>query len=259
VLIAIVSGKAAPGVTTTAWALSMVWPGPVLTVDADPAGGDMAAGLLLGRVQVDHGVLSWSAAARRAPAIEAATMIAGHVVALPEAPQVWMMPGFQNASQATAMDGGGWDRLARALEREAFAAGRDVLVDTGRLSDVSCWPVIRAADRVVLVCRRSGRSIHAARNAAGLLTTSLGDLRSVSLLVVDTAGPYDAGSIAHELGLPLLGELPADRATAAVLADGAVSGVRGLERSKLFKGARSIAGHLAQSPRVPSAQVGAGR
>ncbi len=85
-LITVVSGKAAPGVTSTIWALALSWPGSVLAVDADPGGGDMAAGLLLGRVQVDHGLLSWSAAARRASPMEAATMFAGHVVVLPEAP-----------------------------------------------------------------------------------------------------------------------------------------------------------------------------
>jgi MinD-like ATPase involved in chromosome partitioning or flagellar assembly len=258
VLITIVSGKAAPGVTTAAWVLSMAWPRAVLTIDADPAGGDMAAGLLLGRVPVDRGLLSWSAVARRLSAVAAAAAIADHVVALPEAPQVWMMPGFQNASQASAMDAGGWDRLARALERDRSTNGRDVLVDTGRLSDSSCWPVVRSADQVVLMCRRSGRSIHAARNAAALLTRRLGDLRLVSLLVIED-GPYDSRSIAHELEIPLLGELPNDRATAAVLSDGAATGMRGLERAKLVKAARPIAAQLAQSARVSSTPVGAGR
>jgi MinD-like ATPase involved in chromosome partitioning or flagellar assembly len=258
-LITMVSGKAAPGVSTSTWALSIAWPGPVLAVDADPAGGDLSAGLLLGRGQVDHGVLSWSTAARRAPAVEAAAMIAGHVVALPEAPQVWLMPGFQTAAQAAAMDAGGWDRMAAALHREA-STGRDVLVDTGRLGDGSCWPVIGSAQRVVLVCRRSGRSIHAAGNAAGLLRARLGDLGSVVLLVVDDAGPYDATSIARELGVTLLGELPADRAAAAALSDAGPAGLRGLARSKLIRRARPVAAHLAQAPRaVTGAQVGAPR
>ena len=115
----------------------------MLVVDADAAGGDMAAGMLFGRVPVDHGLLSWSAAARRVPAMEAAVMLGQHVVALPEAPHVWMLPGFQNAAQAAAMDSGGWERMSRALEREGSVASRDVLVDTGRLDDASAWPVIR--------------------------------------------------------------------------------------------------------------------
>ncbi len=258
-LITVVSGKAAPGATSTTWALALSWPGSVLAVDADPGGGDMAAGLLLGRVQVDHGLLSWSAAARRASPMEAATMFAGHVVVLPEAPHVWVMPGFQNAAQAAAMDAGGWDGLARALERAGPAAARDVLVDCGRLGDGSCWPVIRAADRVVLVCRRSGRSIHAARNAAALLRARLGDLTSVSLLVIDDSGPYEARSIAGELAVPLLGQLPGDRTAAEVLSDGAAAGVRGVARSRLLKAARSLAGQLGQPAPAAAMQVGAAR
>jgi MinD-like ATPase involved in chromosome partitioning or flagellar assembly len=242
-LTAIVSGKAAPGATTSAWALALSWPSDVLVVDADPAGGDMVAGLLAGRVQVDHGLLSWSAAARRVPAMEAAMVIGQHVVCLPEAPRVWMMPGFQNAAQAAALDSGGWERLSRALEREASVAVRDVLVDTGRLSDASCWPVIRTADRVLLTVGRSVRSIHAALNAASVLQSRLGDLASVSLLVVGS-GPYDAAAIADEIGVPLAGELPEDRDAAGVLSDGAAAGVRGVQRSKLLKAARIIADQL---------------
>jgi MinD-like ATPase involved in chromosome partitioning or flagellar assembly len=258
-LITIVAGKAAHGATTATWALALGWPGPVLAVDADPAGGDMAAGLLLGRVQVDRGLLSWSTATRRASATEAATMLAGHMVGLPEAPHLWVMPGFQNAAQAAAMDAGGWDGLARALEPAQAAAGRDVVVDCGRLGDRSCWPVIRAADRVLLVCRRSGRSIHAARNATSPLQARLGDLRSVGLLVVDDAGPYDPRAIAAELTVPLLGVLPADRAAAAVLSDGAAPGIRGIQRSGLLKAARSLAGQLANPARLPATPVGATR
>lgn len=259
-LIAMVSGKASPGVTTSTWALSMAWSGPVLAVDADPAGGDMAAGLLLGRMQAGHSVLSWSAASRRMPPMEAATVIAQHVVVLPEAPHVWVMPGFQTAAQAAAMDAGSWERLARALEREGAAGQRDVLVDTGRLSDASCWPVIRAAERVVLVCRRSGRSINAARNTSNVLRGQLGDLNAVSLLVIDEAGSYEPQVIAHELEVPLLGTLPSDRVAAGVLSDGALAGLLGFPRSKLFKAAQRVGSHLAStsSPRQRTA-LGAAR
>ena len=246
------------GVTTATWAFGLSWPGAVLAVDADPAGGEMAAGLLLGRVQIDRGLLSWSTAARRASPVEAASMFAGHVVGLPEAPQLWVLPGFQSAAQAAAMDVGGWDGLARALGNANAAMGRDVVVDCGRLGDRTCWPVIRAADRVLLMSRRSGRSIHAARNATSLLSSRMGDLRSVGLLVVNDGGPYDPRAIAEGLGVPLVGVLPADPATAAVLVDGAAPG-RGIGRSRLGKAAASLAGQLAHGARGPAARVGVPR
>lgn len=248
-LIAMVSGKAAPGVTTSTWALSMAWPGPVMAVDADAAGGDMAAGLLLGRMQAGHSLLSWSAATRRLPAGEAAMQITSHVVSLPEHSSMWVMPGFQTAAQSAAMDPGSWQRLAAALQREGGAGQRDVLVDTGRLTNATCWPVIRAADRVVLVCRRSGRSINAAYNAATVLRGELGDLNTAALLVVDEAGTYEPKAIASELNVPLVGVLASDRVAAAVLSDGALSGLAGWRRSKLFKSARRVAGDLVAADR----------
>jgi MinD-like ATPase involved in chromosome partitioning or flagellar assembly len=254
-LITMVSGKASPGVTTATWALALGWPSPVLAVDADPGGGDMAAGLLFGRAPVDRGLLTWAAASRRTSAVEAAAMIASHVVVMPEAPHVWLLPGVQHAGQAAAMDPASWDRIALALEREA--ASRDVLVDCGRLGEASAWPLIRAAERVVMMCRRSGRSIHAARNAAALVRGRMGDLARVRLLVVDQAGPYEAAAIASELSIPLLGELPADRRTAEMLSDGAAAGLLGARRSKLIKSTRGVIGKLMQAePRVrPAAGV----
>src|SRR4051812_41743049 len=89
VLTVVTSGKAAPGVTTSAWALALSWPRPLLVADCDPAGGDMAAGLLAGRIVVDRGLLSWSAAARRdlSPA-ESADLLTEHAAQVPEQPQV---------------------------------------------------------------------------------------------------------------------------------------------------------------------------
>ena len=250
-LIAIVSGKAAPGATTSTWSLGMGWPRPVLVVDADPVGGDMAPGLLLGRADIDRGLLSWSTAARRLPGEAGADLIGEHVLSVPELPTGWFMPGLHNATQASALTAGGWERLSVALT--TLAPGRDVIVDAGRLGESSCWPVIRAADRVVLVCRQSGRSIHAARNAASTLAARLGDLERVALLVVEGFGPYGPSAIARELHTPVLGSISYDPAAAASLSDGAVAGVRGLHRSRLMRSSKAIAGELVAA--VPAAVV----
>jgi hypothetical protein len=45
---------------------------------------------------------------------------------------------------------------------EILQRGRDVLVDAGRMvTDRGCWPVLQAADRVLLAVRPSVRSVHA--------------------------------------------------------------------------------------------------
>lgn len=241
-LTAVVSGKAAPGVTTSTWALALSWPRPLLVADCDPAGGDMVPGLLAGRVSVSRGLLSWSMAARRGiPAMMAAAMLAEHSVQLPEHPQVWLIPGFATAAQGSSFTAEAWERLALALERSSASMGRDALVDAGRLvADRSCWPVLRAADRVLVAVRPSVRSVHAAQDATQRLREELGDLAKVAALVVGD-GPYSAGEVVKALGLPLVGALPYDPTAAQVLSDGATASVKAVQRSALLRAASSLA------------------
>jgi predicted NBD/HSP70 family sugar kinase len=248
VLTVVASGKAAPGVTTSTWALALSWPRPLLLVDCDQAGGDMAPGLMPGRASVDRGLLSWSAAARPAvPATAAATVLTEHAVQVPEHPQVSLIPGFATAMQGTSFTSETWERLALALERSTTAIGLDVVVDAGRLiSDRGCWPVLRAADQVLLAVRPSVRSVHAAQDAVQRVRQELGDLAKVAALVVGD-GPYSADEVAKALQLPLAGVLPHDPRAAAVLSDGAMSSMKTLRRSPLLRAASSLAGQLADS------------
>src|SRR3954463_6554489 len=124
VLTVVASGKSAPGVTTSMWALALSWPGPLLVADCDPAGGDRAPGLLAGRVGLDRGLLSWSTAARRGlAATAAATLLTEHAVQLPERPQVLLLPGFATATQGTSFTPETWERLALALKESGAAVG----------------------------------------------------------------------------------------------------------------------------------------
>jgi hypothetical protein len=245
-LTVITSGKAAPGATTATWALALSWPGPLLVADCDPAGGDMAAGLLAGRVSQDRGLLSWSSAARRGvPAMTAARMLPAHAVELPEQPNVWLMPGFTNDTQGHSFTEDVWERLALALERSAATISRDALVDTGRLvGDRGNWPLLHAADQVLVAVRPSVRSVHAAQDATSRLRSELGDLSKVSALVIGD-GPYSPAEVVAALGLPLAGTLPTDRQAAAVLSDGARAAMSSLRRSGLLKSAAVLARRLA--------------
>ena len=82
--------------------------------------------------------------------------------------------------------------------------------------------------------------MHAAQDAALRMRYELGDLGKVSVLVVGD-GPYPPGEVAAALQIPLAGRLPADRATAAVLSDGATLGARSWARSPLLKAAGDLA------------------
>ncbi len=256
-VVAITGGKAGPGATTAALALGLSWPGLVLLVDADPAGGDMVPGMLPGRVGTERGLLSWLVATRRHTVLEAAQALAEHVVCLPEAPGVWLMPGVQHAGQAQPLASGGWERLARVLEREATAGQRDVIVDTGRLSLGACWPVLVVADQVLLAVRPTARSIQGARAAVDQLREHLGDLALVRLLICG-AGEYSAKDVSEELVVPLTGALPADRAAAAVLTEGAAAGMRPLKRSRLLRSAANLAAELVAAGAAAGAEAAGG-
>jgi cellulose biosynthesis protein BcsQ len=240
-VIAVTGGKAAPGATTAALALGLTWPHPVLLVDADPGGGDMVPGMLPGRVSTERGLLSWLVATRRDNALEAVRVLSEHVVAFPEAPGVWLLPGVQHGGQGQSLASGGWERLARVLERAPSAIGHDVIVDTGRLGSGACWPVLAVADQVLLAVRPSARSVQGARTAVDQLLEHLGDLRLVSLLICG-AGEYCANDVSKQLGVPVVGMLPTDRSAAAVLTEGAAAGMRSLKRSKLLRSAAALAG-----------------
>jgi hypothetical protein len=245
-LTVVTSGKAAPGVTTSVWALTLGWPRPLLVADCDPAGGDMAAGLLAGRASADRGLLYWSSAARRGILTStAASMFSAHAVAIPEQSDAWLIPGFTNATQGYSFNEDTWQRLADALQATASVLGRDVLIDSGRLvGDRGNWPVIRAADRVLVAVRPSVRSVHAAQDATTRLQQELGDLNAVSALVIGD-GPYSAAEVAAALQLPLAGRLPHDREAASVLSDGASMSMRKpLQRSPLLKAATDLARSL---------------
>ena len=251
-VVAVTGGKAGPGATTAALALGLSWPAPVLLVDADPCGGDMVPGMLPGRVGSERGLLSWLLATRRLSVLEAERAMAEHVVALPEAPQVWLLPGVQHFGQAHALASGGWERLARVLEREPAAGGRDVIVDTGRLSPGACWPVLAVADQILLTVRPTARCIQGAHAATEQLREHLGDLGPVALLICG-AGEYGAKDVSAQLGVRLAGALPRDQAAAAVLTEGAGAGMRPLKRSRLLRCATTLAAELAASGAVAGA------
>ena len=106
--------------------------------------------------------------------------------------------------------------------------------------------MLRAADQVLLTVRPSVRSVHAAQDAVRRLRQELGDLTTVTALVVGD-GPYSAGEVAEALELPLVGVLPEDRAAATVLSDGGRMSVKSMRRSSLMRAATSLASKLAAS------------
>ncbi|MHB1931329.1 MAG: MinD/ParA family ATP-binding protein [Acidimicrobiales bacterium] len=214
--------------------LAATWPAErrVLVVEADPAGGTLAAA---SGWPPEPSLVSLAAAARRSNDPEA---VWGHCHRLPGGTAVLAAPaGADQARSAARMLAGLFDRFG---ELDA-----DVLVDTGRLDPAAPMPgVAIGADRVVLVARPKLADLHA---VAGFLGADPGARlleagRSGLVLVGD--GPYPDGEITEALGVGVLGRLPWDPEAAELLAVLAASDRR-LRLSPLVRAARSLADALA--------------
>jgi hypothetical protein len=230
-LYALVSPGGAAGVTTTALALALTWPQPVILAECDPAGGDILAGLFAGHLPAPRGLLGLAFEAGRGSAAISAEP-GGHLAPLDGSGSRMFLAGLSDPRQAPGL-APAWPAIARTLASQAC----DVIADCGRLDAGDGQPtsVLAAADIVVMVIRASLRQIAAARPRIELLH-QLRTGRVGLLLVGDKV--HGAGEIARTLGVPVLASLPSDARTAAVLSDG-VGRRSSLTDRSLMRAARS--------------------
>ncbi|MEW6470656.1 MAG: hypothetical protein AB1679_00090 [Actinomycetota bacterium] len=226
-LMALTSIKHAPGVTTAALAMATAWSADheVVVVEADPAGGDLAARLGL---PFEPGLVSLAAAARHG----AASGAVGHaqLQAMPCGGSVLVGPG--SAEQAVA--------ALRELRAGALAglAGRGdlVVVDCGRWSPGSpTQPLISAADLVLVVTRPTVEGVVHLRSRMAALRREAGD--RVAILLVGER-PYRAADIDEAVGLRVAGVLADDPRAATALYQSPRPGLA--RRFLLVRSARSF-------------------
>lgn len=268
-MITIVSGKGSPGGTTTLAALAAAWPVPVLLADCDPAGGDVAPGWLghwvvNGFVRTDVGVLSHAIATRHATAGDPASLIE-HVQAVPPAWHVGLLSGLSSPGQHTAIGADGWTRLTVALAAFKTVAGHpaDALVDLGRFSSATPWPVLLAADLVLVAVRPTQRHVLAARPVLAELAERILPQR-LGLAVCATT-PAGTREVRVALGREVAVEVPMAARTAAVFSDG-IDGGTPPHRSPLLRSTRRVARRLhgtyhsyaPSEPRIPAASAPVG-
>lgn len=237
------SVKASPGVTTTVLALAAVWPEerPLLIVDADPDGGDLAARTGLG---VEPGMASLAAAGRRS--LDHAD-IERHTQTLPGGiPVLVGNPDPEQASRELDLVS---QRLAEVLPHES----PDVFVDCGRLRGSSpATPLARRACATLIVCRPRVDELQHVRAQLGRLADQ--GMRAAVLLVGER--PYSADEVETALGCEVVGAIADDAATAAALA-GRGGRTSVVARSLLMRSARSLAERLVASAVPEPAQAAA--
>jgi hypothetical protein len=221
-VVALTAGKGAPGVTTSALALTWTWSRRVLLAECDPAGGSVMAGYLQGQVPADRGLMPLTVAALRSGQLT--DRLWEHLVDLdPPHRRRLLLPGLSSASQAASL-GPLWDGFAALFRSlEYVEPGYDVLVDCGRLGGDTPWPLLRAADLVALVVRPTLPSVSASVSAVAELhrhvTERSDPTPSLGLMVIGP-GPYTTQELSAHLGAPTLVQIPRDSGTAVALGFG---------------------------------------
>ncbi|MCL9759304.1 hypothetical protein MXD95_008640 [Frankia sp. AiPa1] len=242
--------KGSPGATTVSLALADRWPvsgGNPLVVEADPAGGDIAARFALAS---GRGMVSLAAAGRRGD--QPPQDLDEHVQELPGGLEVLCTPaGAEQARQVvTELASGVWTLLQAA----ARAQGRPLIVDCGRLDPLSpTGSLVRAADVLLLVMRP--RDDELSQLAARMAVVQGWGLPAWHVLVVEGPGRAESHrvrEISRVLGSRVLGPVPYDTGAADVLA-GRRRTRAGIGRTRLGRTVAGIADALVATVPVEAA------
>lgn len=210
-LVAVVSVKGSPGVTTFALALASSWPARhwSILVEADPSGGDLAWRFAL---DSSPGLLSLAAAARRDTDQR---LLWQHAQQLPgEVPAVCapVDAGRSRRALSELLESG--PGRVEVFGSAARAPGASVIVDCGRVDEVSpVLPVVQRADTVLLLSdARSDALTHLIDGFPRMRRWN-----DATRLVLVGPG-HSAAEVEREVGAEVVGHLPEDPLGASVLA-----------------------------------------
>jgi len=247
-LYALVSAGGSPGVTTTAVAMAMTWPAPVIVAECDPSGGDVLAGVLAGHVPVRQGLMEHAIEAGRGPRVAAASL-AAQLVPFDAGGTRMVLPGLTDPRQAAGL-ASAWANVAATL----IAQPADVIADCGRLGagEGEPLPILAAARAVGIVLRPTLRQVWSAMSRVDILVQLLGGEDRLALLLTGR-GTHSAGEVSRVLGVRVAAVLPDDPRTASVLSDG-TERRRNLDSSPLMRSAKSAGHELRGRGAAPASQ-----
>jgi MinD-like ATPase involved in chromosome partitioning or flagellar assembly len=237
------SAHGAPGVTTSALAMSWVWPlarpdRRVLLVDADPAGSGLLTGYLQAGIPDSAGVAALAAQRGR---LSVEDVIERAVAIDPDSARM-VLAGVAEPMQARPL-AALWTALAD-VAHDLGAVGVDVVADVGRLGHrYEPAALIESADVVVVVVRADVASaVPAAAAVRSLRAGRPGRVAPVALVVGSGYSPAEIGAA---LGVDETLALASDGWAATALASGGAQGWR-FERSPLLRSARSVVDRLSE-------------
>jgi hypothetical protein len=214
-VIALASAAGSPGVTTTALGMALLWPRPVLLVEADPTGGSgLLAGYFRGSREYVGGLIELALTSRSLH--DGLAEVSQRI----EATSVSFVAGTRSHTQAPALRDL-WQPLAQELS-DLESTGQDVLVDAGRLGLVgSPEPLLANADLSLIVTRTTLPALSAVRSWADSVQRGSYDWQQPGVLVVGEGQPYRSREIAQVLALPVVATLADDPESASVFSRGA--------------------------------------
>ncbi|QOC94721.1 P-loop NTPase family protein [Micromonospora craniellae] len=221
-IIALVSAKGSPGVTTTALACALSWHRRLVLAECDPAGGSVLAGYLGGALDGPRGIGELAVGELRDGSLESTFW--SQLVDL-DAPrrERLLLPGVVDPAQAGSVIPL-WQRFADYFGGlEHGDPPYDVIVDCGRLHVVGTpWPLLRAASVVLVVSRAHLPDLSGARAMLQTIERDFAEHRvqpgTLRLLLV--GGGHGKTDISKALHTPVIARLPHDPRTAEVLSLG---------------------------------------
>jgi len=221
-LITLCSIKGAPGVSSTALAMTLTWPRPALLVEADSSGGSaIMAGLFRGQVSQKRSLLSMTMAAAHSSVED---VLWSQCLQLPGAEGKTLLsaaPTFAQAQLTKRV----WVELADVLVG-LDRGGVDVIVDAGRYATVNApLALMERSDAVIVMTSAGLPALHAARGSVGHLQHHL-DVHAtgadaVALILREgDQEAYPRAQVASTLRAPVLATLPHAPGDAAVYSHG---------------------------------------
>jgi hypothetical protein len=237
-VIAITSPGDHAGATTTAFAMTLSWPGRVLLAECSPAGGKILRGYFQCQTTPDGGLWELALSAVKGPDA-ALNALWDQVIPLDEQRQRLLLPGLTDPFLSSELSASTWDALAAVFADLPVT----VLADTGPIGPEQPFALLRAAELVLVVMRPTLAQVAAARPRLARLRQALGPGARLGLVVIGDR-PYSVRDIRAGLGEFIFTTvLPVDSKAAEILSDGGGSdwARRKIEVSPLMRAAGATA------------------
>lgn len=244
-IIVIASPGNAPGATTSGFALTLTWPGRAVLAECAPSGGALLSGYFQCQRPPDSGLWNLARAAINGAAIEGAEAARSRfwdqAIPLDADGEHLLLAGLPDPFLSVQISPSTWETIVGLLAELPLT----VLADVGAIGPETPFPVLRAADLVLVVMRPTLSQVAAAQPRLARLRQALGPIPLALCLIGNR--PYTVRDVRDQLGaFAETYVLPIDVAAARVLSEGATADRERhrIERGELIRVAGQLSARL---------------